>query len=464
MKYYYILWSLILLIVYSCEHGENVNYEYKEKFSENWQQVADSILSSWHLSKVDPVKSTNPTSLPLRKKYFSIMPGRNVLFGWDTYFTNMGLLQVDSLQEYVRNAIENHFQLIDSLGFVPNASETWGTNRSQVPFLAMSVKSYYDKNPDKEWLKNAYEYLVKDYQFWTNSGGNTIENHQTNIEELQHFYHHATEEEMLAFYEQIAPRFELDMKVPDSSKFELANAWLAEAESGMDFTTRFEGRCHQFAALDLNCNLFQYEKILGFIEQELSLPDNEWSKKAAKRGEAIIKYCWNEETGLFYDYDFINKRHSRVASVATFYPLYDGVASEEQAASVIDNLHLFENEYGPTICQESEDSHLYQWDYPAGWPPIFFIVHEGLKNYGNEMEAKRVATKYMDLVAKNFENPSPLTYVNPKSGDTVERERYKVYEKYNTVTGQILDSEYISRPFHGWSYGVFFYFYQLYGL
>jgi alpha,alpha-trehalase len=438
---------------------QNTQETYIPKYKNHWPEVKTRILETWHHSKVDSSSWQMPGSLKLPFPYFSIHEGRSVLFCWDTYFTNVGLLLTDSLAVYAKNAVDNQFAEIEQIGFVPNASEPWGLNRSQTPFLSMMVREIYEKEglADKEWLLDAYHYLLEDYHFWTDTSANAIENHNTNIPGLQRFYHHATNEELLKFYSQIAPRFGFSDSLPEMEKLEMAEAWLSEAET-MDFTPRFENRCHQFVAVDLNANLYQYEKNFAWMVNELNLTDQpDWEVKAQNRKDLLTRYCWDEERGLFMDYDFINKRFSKVASIAAFYPLWVGLATEGQAKRSVQNLSVFEFGYGPAVCEKTDQEFIYQWDYPAGWPPVYYLVIRGLDNYGYTEEAKRIAAKYLDVVTKNYLNPVPESFISGKEGleKIVERNSGFVYEKYNVVDGTIYDAEYPSRPFHGWSYAVF---------
>jgi len=100
----------------------------------------------------------------------------------------------------------------------------------------------------------------------------------------------------------------------------------------MDFTPRFENRCPDFIAVDLNANLYKYEVILDFFVKELDLKNEpDWKEKAKRRKQLLNKYCWNETRGMFMDYDFINKRFSSVASITCLSPLAMGIASKTQA-------------------------------------------------------------------------------------------------------------------------------------
>ena len=457
MKNIFIFLSISLLTL-SCSSNEESN-SYSPKYSNKWDEVQSTINKTWIHSKVDSTTPVRPGSLELPYEYFSIREGRNVLFGWDTYFTNAGLLLNEKYAIYAKNAVENQFAEIEQIGFVPNASEHWALNRAQIPYLSMMVREVYEAGiADKEWLKRAYVILQKDYLFWTDTSENTIENHNTSVEGLQRYFHHATKDELLQFYKELAPRFGYSDDLPEKEKLSIGEALMAEAESGMDFTPRFENRCQEFIAVDLNSNLYLYEINFVWMVKELNLSDEpNWNSKAETRKELLNKYCWSEERGLFMDYDFINKRFSKIASTSTYYTMWVGLASDEQAKKMVENLSLFEYEFGPTVCEVSAQSVKYQWDYPAGWPPIYFLVVKALDKYGYEEEALRNASKYLDVVAKNYISPSPNSYSIDEGGEEIEEMRQPgfVYEKYTVTDGLIYDAEYPSNVFHGWSYGVY---------
>jgi len=44
-----------------------------------------------------------------------------------------------------------------------------------------------------------------------------------------------------------------------------------------------------------------------------------------------------------------------------------------------------------------------QWDAPFGWAPRQMIAVEGLRRYGYDEDADRVATKFLALVTKEFQ-------------------------------------------------------------
>jgi alpha,alpha-trehalase len=451
-------WLVLIFVLSACDFQKQPQI-YEPKFQKEWDQVGSMILNTWYRSKVGPATPRMEGSLHLPLPYFGIHANRNVLFCWDTYFTNAGLLLIDSLAVYAKNAVENQFAEIQQIGYVPNASEPWAHNRSQTPFLSLMVREIYETPglADKEWLANAYEMLKKDYHFWTDTSANAIENHTTEIPGLQRFFHHASDTELLAFFKQIQPRFQFPEDLPPGEKLKIASNLMAEAET-MDFTPRFEGRCPDFIPIDLNSNLYLYEKIFEWMAGELGLQNEpDWQAKAMKRQELINRYCWNADRGIFMDYDFVNQRFSTVASVATFYPLFAGLASDKQAESIAKNLSLYEYEWGVTVCEKTPQRITYQWDYPVGWPPVYYLVTFALNKYGYKKDALRIAAKYLDVATKNYMDPYPKedsTGIEGTKNVRLYSPGY-LYEKYHVVDGSLSSAEYANRPFHGWSYGVF---------
>ena len=109
--------------------------------------------------------------LYLPNKY--VVPGGrfNEMYGWDSYFIIVGLLE-DGERDYARGIIENFFYEIENYGAVLNANRAYYLTRSQPPFLTSMIMAQYaaDKKAgkaDNKWLAKAYEYAVRDHDLWT---------------------------------------------------------------------------------------------------------------------------------------------------------------------------------------------------------------------------------------------------------------------------------------------------------
>ena len=367
-----------------------------------------------------------PFTVPCRKDDMQIF------FYWDTYFMNRGLLKSGS-KEIAKNNTDNFLYLVEKYGFVPNGNRTFFLNRSQPPYLSMIVKDIYLEFKDKNWLFDAYRLLEKEYSFWMDK--------RITETGLNRYFTHADKNEVIEFFDnEMVRRLNLN-KNGENDKYIMGRNWLAEAESGWDFTPRFEEKCGDFNPVDLNCNLYLYELNFAFFSEILKLDEKEkWLKRAEKRKELINRFCWSEKMGLFLDYNFETKKHSKVRTLASFHPLWTGLASKEQALLTLKCLNLFENEFGLTACEKCNSRYIYQWDYPNGWPPLHFATVEGLLTYGFFEDANRIAAKYVNVICRNFE----------KTGD--------LWEKYNVVDGTIdVQDEYKMPAMMGWTAAVFIY-------
>jgi alpha,alpha-trehalase len=113
------------------------------------------------------------------------------------------------------------------------------------------------------------------------------------------------------------------------------------------------------------------------------------------------------------DYDFNGDRKSDYRYLTTYYPLWAGLATREQAAAVVKNLNAFEQPGGLAMSPENTGM---QWDYPYGWAPVELLAIQGLRRYGYNAEADRLSYKFLSTVVENFQRDGTIR------------------EKYNVVT------------------------------
>ena len=189
-------------------------------------------------------------------------------------------------------------------------------------------------------------------------------------------------------------------------------------ESGYDISFRFgpfSGSTHHFAGVDLNRLLYKEEKDLEQIATVIGKGDEarQWAQKAQLRRDAMNRLMWDDQKGMYFDYDFTRSRRSDYVFVTTFHALWAGLVSPQQAQRMRQNLGMFEQPGGLVT---SRNQSKVQWDYPWGWAPNQLIGMEGLRRYGFADDANRVALKFMGTVLENF------------------RREGNIREKYNVVT------------------------------
>lgn len=356
------------------------------------------------------------------------------LFYWDTYFTNLGLLSLGDIEQ-AKNNVDDILYLIDKYGYMPNAANTGLLNRSQPPYASMMVRDVYERTGDREWLRGAVATLEKEYDFWMTSRGTPSG--------LNRHFNSATRTELLEFYAYISSeRFPQMGRVPrtDDEKVRIASNYLSEAEGGWDFNPRFGGVCEECNPVDLNANLYIYEKNFAWFCRELGQDGAEiWEDKAEVRRDLIQKLCFEPSDGLFYDYNYVTGKRSDIFSSAVFNLLWAGIPTAEQAASIAANLNRLECAHGIAACEGGERTAVFQWDYPNAWAVFNTLAVIGLDRYGYVSDAVRVAEKYLDSVSAIYGRTGQL------------------WEKYNAVTGDIDVKDEYAMPgdFMGWTAGAY---------
>lgn len=387
-----------------------------------------------------------PGLLYLEHKY--VVPGGrfNEMYGWDSYFIIRGLLR-DGRLDLARGMVDNFFFEIEHYGAVLNANRTYYLTRSQPPFLSSMVMAVHEAQTaagqnDRAWLETAYSYVKRNHDMWTR------EPHLAGNTGLSRYYDFGTgpAEEALkdeeGLYRRVAGYFLLHPTIPayENETADLGGSRTSGAaysvrvcgvgqlesscepvrfirltadyykgdrsmrESGFDISFRFGpygAATHHYAPVCLNSLLFKTEKDLAELSRLLGkTPETaEWERLAEERKRAVGKYLWDEEQGMFFDYDFENARRSDYRYATTFYPLWAGLATNAQAASVIKNLNVFERPGGIVTSLNETQA---QWDYPFGWAPIQLLAVEGMRRYGHDAEADRVSAEFLSTVLENF--------------------------------------------------------------
>ncbi len=404
-------------------------------------QIAHLPRPIAHMGDVKVVEIPKDGLLYLPNPY--VVPGGrfNEMYGWDTYFILLGLVQ-DNRVATAQGIVENFFFEIENYGAILNANRTYYFTRSQPPLLSSMIAEVYARNHDKAWLAHAYSYAKRDHALWTQST-------------------HLAGPTGLARYDDLG-----DGPVPemadDSTYFSDVIRWLrahpdvhtsylveasahpdaAEAtrlrtvscdiaaskvcagayadghrlsaaffhgdramrESGFDTSFRFgpfSGSADQFAPVCLNSLLYKYERDLATFAHELGKQQEEedWNGIASRRKAAVDKYLWQADAGLYYDYNFVTGQSSQYNFISTFYPLWAGLATPQQAAAVQQHLALFEHEGG--VAMSDRESGV-QWDLPYGWAPTNWFAVAGLDRYGFHQDASRIARAFIKSVNTNY--------------------------------------------------------------
>lgn len=357
-----------------------------------------------------------PYTVPCQDGYFQEM------YYWDTYFTNKGLL-ASGRTELAKNNCSNLLYMANKFGFVLNGNRERYKLGSQPPYLSLMTYDVYQKTGDKAWLKDAYDSLLKEYEFWQTQrlAPNGLNRYDTMARGA-----------MCSTY---VPYVRSRTRLPlEGDEEYIGRCYRAEGESGWDFTWRFHGKCIQYNPVDLNSNLYAYERLFGFYEKELGISTRNWAVVAEKRKQLMDKYLYDAEKGYYTDYNFIDGTLSDVLSCASFQPYFTGVSSDAEGAKRV--LSGLKTPYG-LVATDYKDGY-FQWGYPNGWAPLHYVAVTALDRCGLTAEASSVAAAYCETVFRCFNRSGHL------------------FEKYNMQNGtsETLD-EYELPHMLGWSAGVF---------
>lgn len=400
------------------------------------EAVHDFIRDSWEKTvRFHTEDEGIRIGLPYKYTVPSISGAFQEMYYWDTYFTGEGLI-LDGHVDLAKSNADNMLYMVEKFGKMYNGNLTAFQNRSQPPYLSMMIASVYRQTRDKEWLKKILPTLEKEYRFWMTQRITPIG--------LNRYGNEATEQDKTGFIGLLRERLGKNFN-PDTLSFEeqqqVGSHFIAEAESGWDFNPRFDCRCMDFCPIDLNANLYLYEKNFAYFASELGDKQaaKQWTKKAEARKKLIRKYCRDPKTGMYYDYDYVNACRSDVVSSAIFSLLYAEAVSPKDAESIVRNgLEALEFAHGIAACEDKPYDFVYQWSYPNGWAPLHFLAIKGLDNYGFKEDAGRIASKYVDMVVRNFEAT------------------HNLWEKYNVVEGNInVSNEYDMPTMMGWTAGTY---------
>ncbi len=340
------------------------------------QTARDYAAAFWKkLERYHPKDDGNAIGLPKPYLISSYQEGvefdYDELFYWDSFFNMQGMLDEDH-RELFMGILEDLAYEFERFKIIPNASRLFYVSRSQPPFLTSIIFNLYETyDPGKKWLEKYIKVAKQEYEtVWM---GVRKPNARQIHRGLSRYY-----------------------------DFNYLHD-IAEAESGWDMTPRFNRKCMDYLPVDLNSLLYKYE--MDFAKAARIFDDKreaaKWEQAAKARKHVMNELMWDKLRGLFYDYNYAKKKRGTVSSVATYFPMWAGLVSEKQAASLVKALRRFENKGGMATTDTLQlgqyvlGSMPTQWAYPNGWAPLHFIIVQGLERYGYHNDARRIALKWL---------------------------------------------------------------------
>src|SRR5579871_863460 len=424
-------------------------------------------MTAAEFEKIEIRKLPEDTSL-LREQGLLYLPhpyvvpgGRfNEMYGWDSFFIEMGLLR-DGKVQLAQDMADNFLYEIREYGRILNANRTYYLTRSQPPFLTQMLLAVYGKTQDRKWLEDSVPAMETYYRYWVNEphltpatglsryfdmgegpapevvAAEVDKKGRNEYHLLQDYFRtrHITDYDASQYYDaatqQLTPLF---YKGDRSMR-----------ESGFDPSSRFGPfsiDIIHYNPVCLNTLLYLMEAQTAAIMDILNRDAEkaEWQRRADERAQRINRLLWNEQDGLYYDYNFVQAQQRHYPFLTTFYPLWAGIATKEQAARVAQNVSRFEKPGGlQTSTFHSGD----QWDAPFGWAPLEWIAVQGLRRYGFTAEADRISEKFLSLMVQEYRKRGTLL------------EKYDVVRRGADVSSRIHYGYRSNEAGFGWSNAVF---------
>lgn len=343
-----------------------------------------------------------------------VVPGGRFreLYYWDSYFTLLGLRRdrpalAEALVDALTGLIERH-------GRMPNGARTYYLTRSQPPMFAlMPALTGTGMTPRRRAA------ALCEYRWWM-SGARAVRLSDGAM--LNRYWDDAEGPRDESWAEDVALATRSGRPAA-----EVYRDLRAGAESGWDFSSRWLGggdlasiRTTRILPVDLNALLYAVEMALGLDDE------------AAARRVAIDRHLWMD--GRYVDLD-LDTGPTPYLSAAMLVPLFAGCAGEAQAAAVAvltERAFLAPGGLRTTLTQSGE-----QWDAPNGWAPLHWFAIAGLRRYGSEALAQRIADAWLATVERHFAATGRLL------------------EKYDVETGGVGGGgEYAVQDGFGWTNGV----------
>src|SRR6266404_84927 len=430
--------------------------EYRSIPGEDVCRHIDKLWRVLERAPDDPSRAAFSSLLPLPRPY--VVPGGrfNEIYYWDSYFTMLGL-EESGRHDLALDMAENFVSLIDRFGHIPNGNRSYFLSRSQPPFFASMVELIAAEASDPAATYAAFlPALAKEYAFWM-AGADTLEpgtahRHVVRLKDgtlLNRYWDDSDRPRDESYREDVETARASNRPAP-----EVYRDLRAAAESGWDFSSRWLTDGKTLATIgttntvpvDLNSLLFGLETAirLGCARVHDQVCADEFTRRSAARHAAIDRYLWQNDSGVFDDFDWRRGRPTDRLSIATLYPLFTGLAQPKQAhrvARIVEAQLLKPGGLATTAVASGQ-----QWDLPNGWAPLQWIAVRGLRAYGETELARTIAQRWLANV------------------DRVYRTSGKLVEKYDVVdlgrSGG--GGEYPLQDGFGWTNGVTAQLLQLY--
>jgi len=367
-----------------------------------WDGLAASITNNLHwMVLLKP--ETGELYVPAGRRWIFPAPDGSpdhwTVFGWDSYFNALELA-VES-PEFAAAAIRAGLSTQYANGCIPNWRGRFGgtPDRSQPPVGAFALSKIFARYGDLILVEESLPALERWNAFWREEK-NGHPRRDGNNDGLFEWGSDAGN------ISATPPPWEVE-----------ATGWQRAAwESGQDDLPSWdeavwveETETFDLSCVDLNAYLAMDLEALSFLAASLGQEAKaaqylrEWYGLKTRMNDLL----WNEERGLYLDRKWDRAWSSRVAA-SNFLPLAAGIPSPQQAERMLRTLLDPEWFWGdhviPTISRNDPLFPEQQYWRGTIWPPMNYLVYQGIKRYAFDRTAGELAQRSVALFLKSWKD------------------------------------------------------------
>lgn len=377
-------------------------------------------------------------------KYPSISPSlphaqySTELWDWDTLWTTRGLFRTarlardeslrQAIADHARGCIANFFDHQSDEGRIPmlitlkdpdplgclKGARPHKENQAK-PIMAQLALMTAQESGDAKWFAPYFDKLLKFYDSWT--------------------------------ADNLTPAGLL--------------VWGSDVAIGNDNDPTTFGRpFFSSANLLLNCLYYQDLSAAMALAPMLGVSAGPFAARRSALGQAIQKHCWDPRDRFFYtaDVQCVDRRAELIPNIARgmdmswqtiplriqtftgFLPLWCGLATKAQAADLLTHYRNPKTFYAKggvrslsaseTMYELKASSNPSDWLGPV-WIIVNYLVWKGLSDYGFSNDAKALAARTVDMLARDLGTSGSLNeYYHP---DTAQPMSHKGFMDWNLL-------------------------------
>ncbi|KAG1810845.1 glycoside hydrolase family 37 protein [Suillus subaureus] len=351
----------------------------------------------------DPLlKAFAQTSSLIPLNHTFVIPGGRFReqYYWDSYWIIQGLLQSE-LYETVNATLQNFMDEIAGFGFIPNGGRIYYLNRSQPPLFIHMVYDYVNVTGDTSILQRALPLAEVELAWWANNRTIEVKSPYTNQTYMMaHYAVNNTAPRPESYLTDYLTVYDPTLSTPltDSQAAELYSELASGAETGWDYSSRFEAipqlgnpglrslNVKNNIPICLNSILYKARILLAELYGTSNATASSTHLQVAAGIRAgILDLLWEPAKLAFYDFNLTSNARNDIFTAATFYPVWNGIipnevlASQSNAFGYFAAVNLVMNKYNGSVPVTFIDWTGLQWDAPNSWPPHQYIIMQALR-------------------------------------------------------------------------------------